>query len=361
MKTAALFILAALLVSCSGGDTNSTASAEPGALTIAHDKLLLDTVRQEQATEKIHLTGSVQANPATTVQYTSLVQGVVTKVYFELGDFVTKNQLLAEVISPQNIALETDLSLLQSRLAALKKKAAITREMLADGLASQRDSIEIYSEIASAEAELQRVYKNMKLYGAGAEKNTIAIRAPRDGFVVEKNISEGQQLSENSGTLFTVSNLQNVWVVIDIFASSVSAVQKGMNAEIQALSYPGEVFRGTISSVANVLDSETRSIKARIEVNNPGLKLKPGMVVDAVVVRDLGYTVLTAPQKSIIFTDNKQFAITKANGGFQVKELSVAKVNSQRVNILSGLQEGDVLVTQNNLLLFEELYQGIKR
>src|SRR5690606_11868842 len=101
--------------------------------------------------------------------------------------------------------------------------------------------------------------------------------------------------------LFTIANLRTVWAMVNVYAGNLAQVENGLEANIRTVSYPGEVFQGTISNLSQVFDDEEKVVKGRIVLQNEKLRLKPGMVVDVRVSRERGEQAISLPVSALIF------------------------------------------------------------
>src|SRR5690554_6865686 len=234
----------------------------------------------QPVTEGIHLTGAVETNPDKVINFVSLVGGIISKTNFSLGEEVTEGQVLAELRSTELSSLESELARLESQIKVAQKNLTAIQSMYDDGISSKKDLTEAKSELAIFKSEKQKVKTNLDLFSASAEKGVFQIKAPTSGIVTAKTISPGTQISAEGEPLFTISDLSEVWIMVNIYATNVQNVATGMEVNITTLSYPDVTFKGKINAISQVLDSEAKVLKARIVLENKDLKLKPGMLVD---------------------------------------------------------------------------------
>src|SRR5690606_40049820 len=110
--------------------------------------------------------------------------------------------------------------------------------MYEDGISSQKNLLEAQSETSVKQAELERVNSILSMFSASTEKGVFQIKAPESGIVTRKNITEGMQISAGSDALFTISDLDEVWILINVYSGSISQIKKDMQVQIRSLSYP---------------------------------------------------------------------------------------------------------------------------
>ncbi len=310
----------------------------------------------EKVTEGIHLTGSIEANPDKVVSFVSLVSGVVTGANFSVGDRVQKGQVLAEMQSSELSALQSELTSLKARIAVAENRLKAVKAMFADGVSSQRDLLEAQSELDILQSELSRNSANLGLYSASVSKGVFQIKAPASGIITQKSVTTGAQISPESGSLFTISDLSQIWVLANVYATNVKNVFPGMEVSITTLSYPDEQFKGKISSVSSVMDEEAKVLKARIELPNTGMKLKPGMLVDIKAFKPVDQMALSLPTGSLVFDDNENYVVVYKNDcELAVRKVGILTRNNGTTYLSEGPDTTENIISKNQLLVFEQL------
>jgi cobalt-zinc-cadmium efflux system membrane fusion protein len=313
------------------------------------------TVEMEPVTQSIRLNGQIEYNPNQVVHYASLVNGIITKTYFSLGDKVAKGQVLAELRSSELTDLSSQSKTLESQLNVAKRKLTVAESMFEDRIGSEKDLVEAQSDVAVLKAEIDKVQSNLSFYNASSEKGVFQILAPVGGYVVENNVSAGTQISGSDSDLFTISNLSDVWVTTNVYAVDLPFVQKGMKATIKSKAYPGEQFEGVISEISQVFDPNERVLKARILMPNKELKFKPGLTIEAVVKKNLSETAIGVPAKALIFHNNENYLlIQKPDQSLEPRKVTVDVKDNDRVFLKNGISAGEKVVINNQLLLFSE-------
>ena len=152
------------------------------------------------------------------------------------------------------------------------------------------------------------------------------------------------QLRPDQGEeIFTVSGLEHVWVMADVYESDISKVAEGASVHITALAYPGKVFSGNIDKVYHMLNTESKTMNVRVKLCNEDYLLKPGM-----------FTTINA--HALIFEGGKNYVVTVTpDNRLKVKEVDVYKRQNQECYVRSGLSEGDRVLNQNVLLVYNSL------
>lgn len=320
------------------------------------EKLQTDRPVKTTIKENIPLTGIIEPNPDKVIHFISLVGGIVTSTYFSLGDKVNRGEVLAEIKSSQLLELQSQVKTYAAQIKVAEKKLQSVQSMFDDGIASQKDLIEAQSELDVLKAEREKVNAILSLFSASSERGVFLIKSPATGIVTAKSITAGSQISGQGEPLFTISDLSEVWVSANVYATNVRNINTGMNVFIKTLSYPDDVFSGHISAISQVLDEESKVMKARIVLPNPELKLKPGMLVDVNVQRQLQAEALSIPTRALIFDDNKNYLVVYKNPcDIEIRNVEVHSRSNGITYILSGVTETDQVVISNQLLIYEKL------
>lgn len=322
------------------------------------NSLGLEALEMRPMTETITLTGSVEYNDDKTIPFVSLVDGIVKNTYFTLGDYVKKGQVLANIESTSFNEIQGESAALSSQITLAKRNLLAIESMYKDGIASQKDLIEAQSELNVLQSTLKANQQNRQLY-SGNSKGVIQIKAPADGYIVTKSINPGMSVSAGGDSLFTISNLNQVWVMANVYATDMGNVKAGQTVQVKTLAYPDEVFNGTIQAISQVFDAEERVLKARIVLGNQALKLKPGMSTDIVLqVDNKKSTALAIPNSALVFSNNQNYVVSY-KGDCSMKIVAIESIFKNEhytyVNSGAALKETDKVITNNELIVFEEL------
>lgn len=349
-----------LNMACKSEEPEKVSQNEKYCLTDDIKKeLKLDKVELIPFAEHLQLTAEVEYNPNKLFNVRSLVNGFCERVLFSLGDHVKKGQLLAEVKSPDLNAMFAQTRDLQAQIKVAERELSAAESMYKSQLSSERDVIAARSDVDKLKIELQNLQQNLALYRFNGATGSFGIYAPSDGYIIEKNLNSGMQITESSD-LFTISDLNKVWIMANVYATDVQFVQEGMNVKIKILAYPDEIFNGRISSISKVFDNEERVLKARIEIDNPGIKIKPGMSADVIVEKTNSKSVLSIPVNDVIFDNDKNFVVLyRSDCDVEIREIKTGSRNNNLYYLSDGLKEGDQIIAQNQLLIYEQLSQSL--
>lgn len=359
------FSLAALptalvgLASCSKPGTSPAAQPQQAGFSLSDQtlrELKIDTVRREPVRNELILTGQIATNGDKTVQVYPLVGGVVEQLPVELGDHVAKGQVLAVIKSGEIADLQNQSTTAGTDLDIARKNLQVLEDQYQSGLASQRDVTLARQELRKAQGNLGKTRKQLSVYGV-SDDGTYVLRAPISGFITEKNATDHMQFNaDNVGNLFTVSNLDDVWIMANVFESDISKVREGYQADVTTLSYPDKHFTGRIDKVFNVLDPDSKVMKVRVRLPNPGYQLKPEMYAQIRVLNTSAEKMLAVPAKSVVFDKDRNFVMVFRDAHhIETRPVQIAKTVGDVSYVQSGLRDGEKIIAQNQLLVYDEL------
>ena len=193
-----------------------------------------------------------------------------------------------------------------------------------------------------------------RLEETGEVLKALTLHAPATGYVLEKgNAVEGMRVTPGMN-LYTLADLSRVWVEADVYEFEAPLVKVGQEATLTLAAHPGRVFQGRVSYVYPTVAARTRTLKARLEFDNPGLALKPDMYAD-VEIRVPTADELVIPQEAVLDSGTRKVVFGEAEGGrFVPREVTVGPRGDRYYPVLSGLEEGEVVVSSPNFLIDSE-------
>ena len=185
------------------------------------------------------------------------------------------------------------------------------------------------------------------------------MRAPISGYVVEKKLSQGAFIrADNTDNLFTIGNINEVWVWANVYESDISKVKEGYTAHVTTLAYPGKVYEGIVDKVSQMLDPVTKVMKIRVKLPNPKYDLKPEMFANILIQNKEGKKAITIPAAALVSDNGKNFVIIyKSKCDLQLQEIQIIKTVQDKAYISSGLNQGDKVISQNQILLYKALLE----
>lgn len=319
--------------------------------------LKIDSVTYKRYVNSITLNGKISANPSDVVQVFPMVSGKIQDVHNMLGDFVKRGQSLGIIRSPEMAGFTSSLITAQTNLEVAKKGLQAAKEMFQGGVSSQKDFLAAKANFDQAKAELARIKEVIQLNGGGTQGDYYILKAPISGFIIEKNVTNGMDIrSDNGNDLFTISDLNNIWVIGNVFESNIPDVHIGDSVDITTLSYPDTVFHGKIDKIMNVLDPGSEVMNVRIPLANPGFLLKPGMFASVKVIHPENKQMLCVPSSSVIFDHSQYYVLVyHSRKNVIITPVQIAKTTRDKTYISSGLKKGERVIATNPLMIYQAL------
>ncbi len=323
--------------------------------TMMH-RIRLDSVAVQPVRSELTLVGKVVADENRVIKVFPLVGGNVEDVKAELGDYVRRGQTLASIRSGEVADLERQSIQARSDLLLAEKNLRVAQDLFETKLTSQREVVAAQKEVEKAQAEATRVKEVSRIYGIG-QASMYTVKAPIDGYVIEKNVNRDMQLrSDNADNLFTIGQINEVWVLANVNESDIGRVRMGMNATIQTLSYPDELFAGKVDKIYTVLDPNTKAMTVRIRLNNKGMKLRPEMHATVTLRYEDGGQMATVPAGSVIFDRSKHYVMVfKNRSDIETREVDVLKSLGDIAYVRHGIKPGEKVISKNQLLVYNAL------
>lgn len=357
----------------SAGESAAVATAAPGTVVIAADSPMLKQIKLETAsakelpTDEVVAAGRIEANPNRVSKVVLPVAGRVTSVLVKTGDAVTKDQpLLTIQSSDADAAMSTFLSgqaaVTQARAALIKAQADFDRasDLFEHNAVAKKDVLGSESALAQAKAGLdqaqasqEQAVRRLAVLGLkpGDFKQEVVLRSPLAGKVLELSVVPGEFRNDTSASVMTIADLSTVWVTSQVPESYIRFVQKGERVEISLVAYPGEVFEGHVSRIADTLDPQTRTVKVQAELDNRSGRFRPEMYGSIHHVESTA--TMTVVPFAAVLQDGSRTAVfvEQAPGRFIERDVVVGKRAGALVRVVSGVQPGDIVVVDGVMLL----------
>lgn len=309
----------------------------------------------------IDLTARLTWDENRTVRVYPPFNGRVVRIGAQPGDRVAAGQALASIASPDFGQAQADVGKAAADAALAEKSLARVKELFDHGVAPRKDLAQAEADHARARSELSRARARVGLYGGGANVDqSLSLKTPLGGTVVERNLNPGQELrTDQSGApaLFVVTDPGRLWVQIDAREEDLPALKKGGAFTVKSEHVPGETFEATLDTVADFVDPQSRTIKARGSLDNSARKLKSEMLVTAQFAA-AGVRGVTVPARAVVFTEGKHYAyVERAAGQFERVVVVPGTERRGKLAVTAGLAPGQRIVTEGVLLL-QQVFRG---
>ncbi len=325
--------------------------AAPGAVTIAADRQQLMGVRtavveRQHLTRDIHTSGQFVTDESRLAHVHVKVSGYIEKVFADFpGQSVRKGQPLFTVYSPDLVATQQEyLIAKRGERSMVSSDFPSVSQGAQSLLASARERLKLW-DISDAQIE--------KLDRSGEVSRTMTIYSPVSGVIQDRKAFPNTAVNPDTD-LYTVADLSRLWVNADIYEYEAPYVRVGQPAEVRLSYFPGKVWQGRINFIYPQMDAQTRTLKVRIDLPNPGLQLKPQMFADVTVKVDYGDNVVV-PEEAVLDSGREQTVfVSVGEGRFVPRKVTAGAHVEGKVVILSGLKAGDTIVTSGNFLVDSE-------
>jgi cobalt-zinc-cadmium efflux system membrane fusion protein len=302
------------------------------------------------------LNGKVVPDENNLVNVYPMIGGKVTDVNFEIGDLVDLEKTLITLNSGEAREFEKEFLAAQDEYELAKKGYDIQLELNKSKFSSARELAYAKKDLEIAKAELARLREVYKVYSI-TEGGKYVIKSPVAGFILEKKVGPNMQIrSDANDYLFSVARLDEVFIAFDIYERDISKVKKGQSIQIQLLSNPDSTIVATVKRIENIIDPETRTVKARVYLKNPNYQLKPHMFCTGKLTYKTNGEMVSVDKKSLIFDNNKYFVmIYHSKDNIETRQVEVHSSTDQFTYISSGLSAGEKVITKKQLYIYDAL------
>lgn len=255
----------------------------------------------------------------------------------------------------------------EARLTAARKQSDIAGEarkreeaVFRGGYSTSREIVEAESTLRQARLEKDAAANRIRLLGGHpGGGDHVAITPPLGGRVTEQTVTLGETVTPEQ-TLFTVINLDTVWVQLNVYPRDISSVRVGRSVEITSDAAPGRTFKGVVSHIGDVADETTRTVRVRCVIQNHGGRLKPGAFVRGNIVGATGKPAITVPKSAVQSMDGKPVVFVKTGntGEFKARPVVTGASFGDEIAIVSGLEPGQQIVVNNAFVVKAEAVKG---
>jgi membrane fusion protein, heavy metal efflux system len=328
-------------------------------------KLVIEPLEPQPVGGVVVASGRVTFDDLQVSHVLSPVTGRVVKIEAQPGQRVKRGDALAQIESPDVAAAFSDLAKAKADFGAAEKEANRQKELFDVHAGSQRDFESAQSNFSKARAELDRAKKKSRiLRGSHSDgvNEMYTLRAPIDGEVISRNVNPGAEVQGQytGGTvleLFTVGELDSVWVLGDIFEMDLGRVKAGTTCLATVVSYPGRVFRGQADWISDTLDPATHTSKVRCKIANTDRALKPEMYATVALPVDR-QVALAIPRGALLRLGDQTVVFVEAgktpDGRLRFERRPVV-VNEEQggdfLPVLRNLAKGERIVVSGAILL----------
>lgn len=321
--------------------------------------ITLLTAGPSKINSAITLPGEIHFNEDKTAHIVPRLAGVVESVRASLGQNVKKGEVLAVIASTGLSEQRSELLSAQKKLALARTTFAREKKLWEDKVSAEQDYLQAGQAMAEAEITQQNALQKLHALGASTiaagALNRYELRAPFDGIVVEKHLSLGESVKEDTN-IFTISDLSSVWAEVAVPASDLDAVRVGRKVTVKASSFDAKVA-GTIAYVGSLLGEQTRTAKARVVLSNPNSSWRPGLFVnvDVDVASNQAEVAVAISTDAVQSVEDKPTIFVRVPGGFIAQPVTLGRSDGKTVEVVKGLKAGIQYAAAGSFVVKAEL------
>lgn len=316
--------------SLDGSESLSDYEIKLSSSAIALANITTAKVEKKKVTNKLRLSGTVSANERASTSQASHFPGRIEQLYINTtGQYVQKGQPIASIYSPSIITAQEEL------LEALKFKDS--NPGLVEAAKRKLKQWKLTDKQIASIAE------------SGKAKRELNILSDYNGIVKSLNVAGGDHVKEGT-VLYTVLNLNTVWVELDAYSNDLQWINKGDSVSLSFATHPGETVKTTVTFIDPVMQQNTRTVKVRTEVNNRTLELKPGTFATGILSAQQDKEQLAIPRSAILWAGERAIVYVKKSGHdqpvFELREITTGTLAGDVYTVKEGLSEGEEIVAQ---------------
>ncbi len=317
---------------------------------IADAKIRTAPVKREVLSPSIALPGEVAADPDKIARVAAPATGRIESIAFKEGAAVKRGDVLAVIRVPELGKVRGAMTAALARAKAARANADRLRKLVDQGLATSQEHENAIAEASAYEAEARALSSELSAMGTGGGGGaSLSLRAPISGVVVARDAVVGQPVTAET-VLATIADLSSVWFLARVFEKDLARLHAGSGADVTLNAYPAERFEGTLEYLGKQVDPIARTLTARVLLTNRDEKLRLGLFGTArISIREAS----TRPAAVVVARDalaevgGKQVVfVRQADGHFELHEVVLGENAAGKVEVLSGLREGEDVVIE---------------
>jgi len=315
------------------------------------------TVNASEVPNYLELAAHIEADPTRVVHVFAPAGGRITELKVRPWQRVEKGQTLALLQSSDLAKAMSDFHKAAADNEVKQKQLTRAQDLLAHHAIAEKDFQQAQADAQMATAELSATREQILVLGMDPNTATAQLRvtAPRSGVILDVNAAQGEfsKSLDAPMPLCTIADITTVWAVGDVYEKDLSVVKAGQEAKVTLNAYPGESWKGRISTVSDTVDPVTRTLHVRVILPNENARIKPAMFGSIRILRSSSQGILV-PTSAVIREGNAAYVFTdKGNGKYERRDVNLGRALDGSLEITSGLSAGDKIVSEGGLLLRE--------
>lgn len=295
----------------------------------------------------IHTLGRVEYDEQRITRLHPKVEGWIDELYVETtGEQIAEDHILLNIYSPQLVVTQ------QEYLLALSNRETLSDSSFPDIRRGAEELVEsTLTRLRLLDVPEHQIFE---LTQTGQVQEQLHIHSPADGIVVNVGAREGEYVTPQT-ELFTVADLSHVWVLVDVFEDELPWVRVGDRVRMTVAAAPGTIFEGQLTYIYPYAESRTRTVKARLEFDNPDLLLKPDMFADVTIMASPEVDAVAVPAEAIVRSGiREQVFVVREPGKFEPRDVRPGVSSEGWTQILEGIEAGEQVVVSAQFLIDSE-------
>ena len=315
-------------------------------------RIKVEAIAARPVRHELNVPATAEADPAKMAKISPPLPGRVVKLLVRLGEAVKQGTPLFTLDSSDLVAAQTDYLKARSAEAQANRAVARQKDLVDHGIGAKRELEQAETERDLAHSELERAGTRLRLLGMdlGQVGRPLQVRAPVSGRIIDLATTSGEYQNDPAAVLMIVADLSTIWVTANVPEKDIQRVAVGEDALIDFSAYPGQRLIGRVQFIGEVLAPETRSVKVRIELDNPGGRLKPGMFARVTLRGKESPELLVPPAALVVRADKSYLFVEKAPWTFERRAVEVGDALPEGTCIVRGLAAGERIVTANTIV-----------
>lgn len=313
--------------------------------------IILEALQAQEVNEQVSVTATIRADQDRLAHVSPRVSARIVRVDASLGQRIKAGQTLAVLDSLEVGEAHSAYLQATTQLEVTKADFERAEKLHGEQIIAQKDHLRAHAEYQKAKAAQRAAEDKLRMLGVntaqsptGKAVSTFPLTTPFAGTVIEKHAILGE-LAQPDKTVFTVADLSRLWIEANLFEKDLGKVRVGADAIVTVAAYPNEAFKGKLTYIASVMDKETRTVQARVEVANADGRLKPEMFATAAIQAGAKGKALLLPEDAVVLMQGQPTVFVEEHGGFEPRPVQLGDKLRGRVVIKAGLEAGAMVVT----------------
>ncbi|WP_353150802.1 efflux RND transporter periplasmic adaptor subunit [Chryseobacterium sp.] len=319
------------------------------------NKIKTEVVTEQEHSDGIVSAGTIQAIPNHYAEIASPFSGRITKSFIRLGQNISANSPLFEILSSDYFSVQKDYTDALNEVQLAEKNYRRQQDLVRHGVGIQKELDEAETDFKNKKTSLSNASSALKVYNSkgGGLGSPLIVRAPISGEIISNKIVNGQYLKSDADPVIIIAELSKVWISGDVKEKDIRFVNTGDHVSVKVSAYPDRNITGKVYHINEIVDESTRSIKVLIECDNPDRRLKPGMYATVNFSTTPEKTIMI-PVTALMQNDSSQYVWVKTGKNqFARRPVTTGETDQKTTRVISGLKAGETIMTEGGIYMLD--------